>query len=335
MLSVHAEQSDELRMYPSLIGGDLRNTQAIRLTTSEPVAISHIRIWKTGQNEPALVSERTGSGNTSELTLDWNTLSGDDGTYAVEYSVKSVTNKDYVETYPITVVNNRPLVAIGDVQNGRELSGIVSRADITFRILIDGQELLNITPEITSGESTNGDSRWTFNIPNEIQDGTRDVTIYATSTMTGLVSLPGEKRISIATLVVSTPISNTDPIPITPTFPSLDLAPEIGQFVAPVIRPVSDTVQTKLYGVPVDDLTQSSATQPVLKPSNSSHVSVLGARDVYRVDRDSIAVSATKTGWNLVGIGWHWWLIIGIMTASLFVFGLRIVKLRKRQALVL
>ncbi|RYZ81157.1 MAG: hypothetical protein EOP04_24530, partial [Proteobacteria bacterium] len=232
--SVSAEPLDTqtIKLTPSMKDGTIRNIQTIRLTAAgNAVITSHIRIWKTEQGDSALVLEKTGESSASEeLAVEWNTLNGVDGVYTIEYSAQDTSGEKYVETYSVTVANDQPLVTIGDMVDNRTLVGTVSRADVVFRILIDGQEFSDIAP-ITTGQLANGDFKWSVAIPDQIRDGEHTIAMDAMPISSGERSALVEKHIDITTLTV--PASpNTDPMPVVPPFPSLELAPEIGQFVA-------------------------------------------------------------------------------------------------------
>ncbi|RYX78337.1 hypothetical protein EON76_05570 [bacterium] len=318
--SVSAESSDaqNIQLEPSIEGGIIRNTQTISLTTaSGSVAISHIRIWKAEQGESAIVVEKTSEIYENELTVQWNTLLGADGVYVIEYSAQDISGKKYVETYPVTVANDEPLVTIGDVADSRTVVGTVSRADVVFRVLIDGQEFLDLAPTIT-GQLANGNFGWNVAIPDKIQNGKHTIAMDAMPIGGGMRSALVEKQVDVTVLTVPA-LPNTDPMPVVPSFPSLELAPEIGQFVAPVIRPVGETTQTKLFGVSVDDITQSVPAQPSRSQSNTATVSTLEVRDAQRTYSDKTPVSSTGSGWSLMGIQWYWWVaVVSVIAAMLF-----------------
>ena len=322
--SVSAEPLDTqtIKLTPSIKDGTIRNIQTIRLTAAgNAVITSHIRIWKIEQGDSALVLEKTGESSASEeLAVEWNTLNGVDGVYTIEYSAQDTSGKKYVETYSVTVANDQPLVTIGNMVDNRTLAGTVSRADVVFRILIDGQEFSDIAP-ITTGQLANGDFKWSVAIPDQIQDGEHAIAIDAIPISSGVRSALVEKQIDITTLTVPAP-PNTDPVPVVPPFPSLELAPEIGQFVAPVIRPVGEATQTKLFGVSVEDIAQSVPMQSTRSKSNTATVSALEVQDLRRNYSDVVPISSTGSGWSLMGIQWYWWAVtVSVISVMLFLLG--------------
>lgn len=332
--SVSAEPLDTqtIKLTPSIKDGTIRNIQTIRLTAAgNAVITSHIRIWKIEQGDSALVLEKTGESSASEeLAVEWNTLNGIDGVYTIEYSAQDTSGKKYVETYSVTVANDQPLVTIGDMVDSRTLVGTVSRADVVFRILIDGQEFSDIAP-ITTGQLANGDFKWSVAIPDQIQYGAHTIAMDAMPISGGDRSALVEKQVDIAAPTVPAS-SNTDTVPVVPLFPSLELAPEIGQFVAPVIRPAGETTQTKLFGVSVDDITQSVPTQSATSQSNSATISTLEVRDAQRAYSDTVPVTSTRSGWNFVGIQWYWWVaVVSVITVMLFLV-MRIMRTRRASS---
>jgi|SRR3990167_4616337 len=320
--SVNAIEIDDQKpqLTPSITGGELRNNQLIRLTvTDENPSVSHIRLWSKTSSSSALIHEVTSSAGDSELTYDWNTRLVVDGTYVIEYSAQDLSENSQVELYEVMVRNNQPLVTINDTHSNRDITGMVSRADVSFRILIDGQELTDTTPVVSADSDSSAMYMWTFKLPLQIADGNHILTVYATPIGdNGIESLSTVKPIDVETLVV-TPLPNDNtPIVVGPVFPVLDLAPEINQFIAPVIKSTGDTVQTRLFGVSVDDLTERSSEQSVAKPSNGASTAILGVQDRNQSDQNTSAVAATPTGWSVFNVSWYWLLAVITMFGVLW-----------------
>lgn len=331
-ISARAEDIDTQKpvLSPSMTGGELRNKQHIHLAIAgDNLGVSHIRIWNKNTDPASLVNETTSIAGSVELSLDWDTKLGADGLYEIEYSTQDLNDDKTVESHPVSVNNNQPLVTMNGVKTGRDVYGTVSLPDVVFRVFVGGQEYADFAPVLAANPNDDGSYNWTMNVPQQIPDGEHAMTMYAKTIGSELESAAARMDVKLETLIVVPAPIDPSPVPVGPAYPSLELAPEIGQFIAPVIRPTSDAVQTKLYGVSVDDLTQNSLAQPVAKPSNSSEASVLGARDVRQSSRDFASVATTQSGWSVLGVAWYWWLTSIVVGAGT----LYIVARNRRQKL--
>jgi hypothetical protein len=311
-------------LLPSVTGGMLRNIAPLKLDINEDhLKSSSIRIYDDEdtivKKDDVAIGATDETGVVNPLEFAWDTRQLADGHYSIHYAATDTSDHTTTQAYDVEIANNKPVVTIADTQTGRELHGTVTRSDVVFKIVIDGNELA-VQPTVQLVATSDGTYEWTLAVPEEVTDGAHAVSVWVTPSIEGGVeSDKAERSVILQTVIPEDPEPET---PVGPIFPGLDPVEPIGQFIAPLIEAIQ-TVQTKLFGVSVDDLTTSTPDQAGLVSTPSTKQQVLGAEDTKKpvTSGSPAVVEATGKGWHLLGIAWYWWMIslMAILGAGILV----------------
>lgn len=296
---------------PSFTATQVRNIQRLSVQLNDPeFSLPTIHVLNEDEIKPLpddRVIKAIAEPDESNVELIWDTAGLPNTNYKIRYSATDKKGAVAFEDHLVTVANNIPLVTIEKSETGRMIKGSVSRSDAAFAITIDGTLLEDARPMIALTPGDDGMYLWSFKVPDSIRDGIRDVTVKA-KPLAGEDARDSEP--AIATITLTTPVVVPPKVIPVQQLPPLELAPTIGQFVAPAIQEGSVRTKTTLYGVPVTDLVQNSrdsANVTAISPGNDT--SVLGVqRDAAD---DGAIVSASESGWKLFGISWYWIALVG------------------------
>jgi hypothetical protein len=316
-------------LLPSVTGGVLRNIASLQLVINEDhLKSSSIRIYDHEdtivKKDDVAIGATDETGTVNPLEFAWDTRQLADGQYSIHYAATDTSDHTTTQSYDVEIANNKPVVTIADTQTGRELRGTVTRSDVVFKVVIDGNEL-EVQPTVQQVAKPDGTYEWTLAVPDEITDGAHAVSVWATPNVEGgIESDKAERSVILQVVIPEDPEPET---PVGPIFPGLDPVEPIGQFIAPLIEAIQ-TVQTRLFGVPVDDITDSTSDQAGLVSAPSTNQQVLGAEDTKKpiTSGAPAVVEATGRGWNLLGIAWYWWMISLLAISGAAVLLLRLNK---------
>lgn len=312
---------------PSITAGDLRNMQTIKLTINGDTTpkASAIRVLdnddKVIRNDETAVAIVDTTGLT-QIELSWDTRLFDDGDYKIQYSVDFGASETYSDTYAVKIMNNKPLVSVAASEQGRKVTGLVSRTDVIFRMWFNDQ-LTDISPSFALQPDLEGMTAWSVIVPESIPNGSVTVKVSVTPAIENgaLDSDVVESKVTLSKPIVVIPAK---PAHVIELLPPLNFAPTIGQFVAPAIQQLESRTRTVFYGVPVTDIT--SDTQPDARSasaSNNAQSTVMGVQSNRTGDAAEI-VAASASGWKIFGVDWYgyitlaalglglWWLITGL-----------------------
>ena len=298
---------------------EVRNTTALvlRVDDQQPAYAEMSVVDAAGALVPGMhVQNDTG---TPQLRLDWNTNNSPDGAYKVTYAVRDAAGNE-TRGEKTTIVNNaKPFVVLHDTAFERTIGGTVSRSDVTFLITVDGEDLA-IAPTIAADpDPTTGNYIWSLKLPADIRDGAHIVhSVVTVNGEGGLTSDPSDKLITFSTTVPVKPTDEAPQVTVPVGKPTLELAPEIGTFIAPVI-PTAPV--TSLFGVTTTDLTDTTSAATTRRESSVLPATRVSQSHRHHADRviegDGAAVAATERGWVILGAAWYWWLLL----AGVFMVG--------------
>jgi hypothetical protein len=265
------------------------------------------------------------------VTLSWKTADVADGNYKVRYSATDAYGNSVSELRHFTINNAQPLVTLNENADGRTIGGSVSRPDVMFSLMING-ETQALQPTIATTPDETGTYIWTFVLPETFKDGEYRIDVTVTVEQTQKTSDPVSATIAISTpLVVQKPVVDTAPLPVVEVLTDEEFA--IGQFVAPTLPAAR---QTQLFGVTTTDITNTQTTeQAIAAPVLQSAAEVQRDGDVKGASTQrSVPIAATESGWMIFGIAWYWLIIIAVIllaTGGIVVNGLR--QSQRKQAL--
>lgn len=270
------------------------------------------------------------SGPVDHASLTWDTRTVADGSYSLQYSARAGEwqGDEQEGSFSFQVLNGVPLVTINPSTAGRVLTGLVSRADVTFRILVDGT-LLEVVPKIAPENSETGMSEWSVELPASVKDGQHEVNMFAK--VVGGEGSGSTGAMRVITVTTPTPPQTESPVVPVVTLPPLELAEEMGVFVAPVIATLP---QPQLYGAAVADLVDKKPVYrdalAVAAPISEKELPLqVAASDDPRV---APVVQATHTGWHLFGVAWYWWLLTAVAAPAIMMLTAR--HLQRQRASV-
>ncbi len=295
---------------PSMTSGELRNTQRISLQVNDTnYTQPTIQVLDKDDAKPLpddRVIKVVADKDATTVVLTWDTIGLPDAEYKIRYSATDQKGAIFTEDYLVSVANNKPIVTIAKTDSGRIIKGTVSRPDVTFAVTVDDVLLSSVDPTIALTPDNAGMYGWSFAVPDSVENGVQKV---------GVQVKPQSSDGAPATEYVYQDVTLTAPAVVTPPklipvqqLPPLELAPTIGQFIAPVIQDISPRMKTTLYGVPVTDLVQDQQDVASAVAVNGNEGSVLGSRQSS--DSSASVVAATESGWKFFGIGWYWIVLI-------------------------
>lgn len=236
------------------------------------------------------------------------------------------------------------------------ISGTVDDAKVVFAITVGDVTVTSAEsqPVIAPEPNEAGAYKWHYTVPSTITAGEQQIKVAAATYAENgdvLRTLP-EVSLALLLTVAPPPTPESPVIPVDPpkkddtplpvvTEP-LPLTPQIGQFVAPEVGETTLNApiitRTKLYGVPVGDLVQSSSAQrgSSVADASGSQGEVLGLKTASPlVDHatSSAALAPSSQGWQFFGVAWYWVVMVGVLFAVGFMLVIRAV-LRSLRAVL-
>ena len=335
--SVHAQATDTkdpVLAFSTAEGRELRNTTDILLNVTDDnpasasIAVTHLDGTPVSVDGAPLAITTTQA--STAAALSWPTRKVADGQYKINYSATDAFGNVATSVATVGVINEKPLVTITDPQGRGVVAGIVSRDDVTFRVLINGQEQTNLHPVVVSSEN-NEAALWSFKMPEGTPDGNYAVDVYATA-VSGVQSDRAFREITLSPEILFSPAEIIKEQATTPSLPRIEFAEQIGEFIAPVIPQSFLTAPAKLFGVPVDDIVQDSPTtanKPAATPIGAMTVGT--ARQNSSTDGGHAIVQASESGWKLFGISWYWVTCMIIALVVTAIWTIRSTRARARR----
>lgn len=241
------------------------------------------------------------------VSLSWDTTRVYDGNYVVRYRVIDQSGAEQSQQYPFKVTNGRSFVVLDTNPQQNSVSGRILRQDARLSVFIDGG-LRGEVPVTATMPDDSGMFAWSVLLGASAADGAaHHVEVRAIVPDTNeVVARSATMVLSLTLPVVATPSNGG----ITaPADAPLQLAEEMGQFVAP---PLQTTKSTQFYGVSVSDLVNDTPKErnivavDVAPPT--SEVIPLEGSDARLSAVGQAPIQASERGWMVLGFAWYWWL---------------------------
>lgn len=323
----HADSLSVPVLNPTIVSGEYRNVfNAALSVTGDSLQSVTIEVKRSDGSalSPRVYAESI-AGQTS-VALRWSTTTENDGDYRIFYSATDTEGQTTQESYPISINNSQPSLALNSAADGRTVGGAISLFAASFVVKIDSV-VRAVQPTIAQTSDVNGNYAWSFTVPSDVSEGSHDFDITVTSFFSG------KSANATGTLRISSPQAATTVNPESDQGGALaleDPAKEVGQFIAP---PMPSSNQTQLFGVSTTDLTkkQPETLTVVSAPQQAAPLSVKRGT----VSTDSVPIAPSESGWLIFGTAWYWWLGLIVGASSVAFVGSRYIQLPLRRSLII
>lgn len=305
------------------VAGEVRNHVTLSIEANRDVMdTAAITVHDDGGTEVLSGHYPTGAEDKQLFKIAWNTRDVADGGYTIEYSATDRSGAVEKETKHVTVMNSVPLLTLSKVAQGRMIGGGVSREDVTLRLEANGANIA-ITPDIATSVGEDGFYIWRVELPQDITYG-KEYAFKAVATVqsTGADSSPAEM---VMTLHAAPPVvAPVTPAPPPTATPVLNLALEIGRFIAPVLPKAPET---QLFGVPTTDLTQETTDKSVTPVPAATRTTVPATQAISET-QPTPPLKPSDSGWMFFGVAWYWIVMIAVIVSAIVFALARVVYLR-------
>jgi hypothetical protein len=266
--------------------------------------IYNIRVLDSSNTVVAGLYDANASAPTA--TLSWNTRTVPNGTYTIQFSARDAVGNSGTTIFRTVTVDNdyaAPVVTIDNVNDTTgtpTITGTIDDPAAIVKLIIDGTEYT---------ATNNGDTTWSYQVQNALNDGTHTMTVYAVDP-SGNTSDSKDATLTVAKLSNNPGTGTGTDTPSTGTGDGSSDGTTDGTTPAGTTQTTPSTspnggLPFAVFGTPqvLGDSTNNTDTNT----HSTGAADVKGTSTENKTLASALPDSSNGSVW---GLAWYWWLLI-------------------------